>query len=50
MQKALQLFDLMEKFVARHRNPVGEDRPLVYDPGEGLPVLPVSDDEGGFGR
>jgi len=42
VQKALALFDLMEKFVARHKTPVGEDQPLVYDPGDDdLPVLVV---------
>jgi hypothetical protein len=41
VQKALQLFDLMEKFVERARNPVA-DQPLVYDPGDDdLPMLPV---------
>ena len=50
VQKALQLFDLMEKFVARHRNPVGEDRPLVYDPGDdNLPMLTVPN-QGGTGQ
>ena len=48
VQKALQLFDLMEKFVERHRNPVG-DGPLVYDPGGDLPVL-VIDEKSRFGR
>jgi hypothetical protein len=33
MQKALALFDLMEKFVERARKPVGGG-PLVYDPGD----------------
>jgi hypothetical protein len=32
VQKALQLFDLTEKFVERHRAPV--NAPLVYDPGD----------------
>ena len=42
VQKALALFDLMEKFVARHKTPVGEDQPLVYDPGDDdLPMLVV---------
>jgi hypothetical protein len=41
VQKALQLFDLMEKFVERARNPVA-GQPLVYDPGDDdLPVLVV---------
>jgi hypothetical protein len=41
VQKALQLFDLMEKFVERARNPVGGG-PLVYDPGDdSLPMLVV---------
>jgi hypothetical protein len=44
VQKALQLFDLMEKFVERERNPVGGG-PLVYD----LPVL-VIDEKSRFGR
>src|ERR1700693_1479794 len=49
VQKALQLFDLMEKFVERHRNAVG-DGPLVYDPGDDdLPVL-VAPDQGGAGQ
>ena len=48
VQKALQLFDLMEKFIERERNPIA-DQPLVYDPGDGLPVL-VIDEKGGFGR
>jgi hypothetical protein len=40
VQKALVLFDLMEKFVERHRAPV--DTPLVYDPGDDdLPLLEV---------
>ena len=43
VQKALQLFDLMEKFVERARNPVGGG-PLVYDPGDdSLPVLVVDE-------
>jgi hypothetical protein len=49
VQKALQLFDLMEKFVERARNPVGGG-PLVYDPGGDLPVLVVPDQKSGFGR
>src|SRR5580700_10055540 len=41
MQKALALFDLMEKFVERARKPVGGG-PLVYDPGDdSLPLLVV---------
>jgi hypothetical protein len=41
VQKALQLFDLMEKFVERARKPVGGG-PLVYDPGDdSLPLLVV---------
>jgi hypothetical protein len=41
VQKALQLFDLMKKFVEPSRNPVA-GRPLVYDPGDDdLPVLVV---------
>ena len=35
VQKALQLFDLMEKFVERARRPPMSDQPLVYDPGGG---------------
>jgi hypothetical protein len=42
VQKALALFDLMEKFVERERNPVGGG-PLVYDPGGDLPVLVAPD-------
>jgi|SRR5580693_4823086 hypothetical protein len=50
VQKALQLFDLMEKFVERARNPVAK-QPLVYDPGdEDPPVLVVPDKRSGFGR
>ena len=48
-QKALQLFDLMEKFVERHRNPVA-GRPLAYDPGGDLPLLPVRIGDGGIGE
>jgi hypothetical protein len=48
VQKALQLFDLTERFVERERNPV-DGGPLVYDPGGGLPVL-VIDEKSGFGR
>jgi hypothetical protein len=49
MQKALQLFDLMEKFVERARNPVGGG-PLVYDPGDdALPLLEVPRNSG-FGQ
>jgi hypothetical protein len=49
VQKALQLFDLMEKFVERARNPVGGG-PLVCDPGDDdLPVL-VVDEKSRFGR
>jgi hypothetical protein len=48
VQKALQLFDLMEKFVERERNSIA-DQPLVYDPGGDLPVL-VIDEKSGFGR
>jgi hypothetical protein len=41
VRKALALFDLMEKFVERARNPVGGG-PLVYDPGDdSLPLLAV---------
>jgi len=47
VQKALALFDLMEKFVARHKAPIGEDQPLVYDPGGDLPLLPVRIGDGG---
>jgi hypothetical protein len=47
VQKALQLFDLMEKFVERARKPVGGG-PLVYDPGGDLPVLVVPDKRSGF--
>jgi hypothetical protein len=49
VQKALQLFDLMEKFVERARNPVGGG-PLVYDPGGDLPVLVVPGQKSGFGQ
>jgi hypothetical protein len=49
VQKALQLFDLMEKFVERHRNPVG-DGPLVYDPGGDLPLLVVPRQTDGTGQ
>jgi hypothetical protein len=49
VQKALQLFDLMEKFAERARNPVGGG-PLVYDPGDdALPLLEVPRNSG-FGR
>jgi hypothetical protein len=49
MQKALALFDLMEKFVERARNPVGGG-PLVYDPGDdALPLLEVPRNSG-FGQ
>jgi hypothetical protein len=49
MQKALALFDRMEKFVERHRNPVGGG-PLVYDPGDdALPLLEVPRNSG-FGQ
>ena len=48
--KALQLFDLMEKFVQRARQPPMSDQPLVYDPGGDLPVLVVPDQKSGFGR
>jgi len=41
VQKALQLFELMEKFVERHRQPPMSDQPLVYDPGGDLRVLVV---------
>ena len=50
VRKALALFDLMEKFVERARNPVA-GRPLVYDPGDDdLPVLVVPDQTGGTGQ
>jgi hypothetical protein len=46
MQKALALFDRMEKFVERHRNPVGGGL-LVYDPGDdALPLLEVPRNSG----
>jgi hypothetical protein len=49
VQKALALFDLMEKFVERARNPVGGG-PLVYDPGDDdLPLLEVPRNSG-FGQ
>jgi hypothetical protein len=49
VQKALQLFDLMEKFVERARKPVGGG-PLVYDPGDDdLPLLEVPRNRG-FGQ
>jgi hypothetical protein len=49
VQKALALFDLMEKFVERARNPQGGG-PLVYDPGDDdLPLLEVPRNSG-FGR
>ena len=48
VQKALQLFDLMEKFIEREKNPIA-NRPLVYDPGDDGPVL-VIDEKNGFGR
>jgi hypothetical protein len=49
VQKALQLFDLMEKFVERARKPVGGG-PLVYDPGDdALPLLEVPRSSG-FGQ
>jgi hypothetical protein len=42
VQKALQLFDLMEKFVERARQPPMSDQRLVYDPGDdSLPLLVV---------
>jgi hypothetical protein len=50
VQKALALFDLMEKFVERARQPPISDRPLVYDPGGDLPVLVVPDQTSGSGR
>ena len=50
VQKALQLFDLMEKFVERARQPPMSDQPLVYDPGGDLPVLVVPGQKSGFGR
>jgi len=41
VQKALALFDLMEKFVERQTKPLGGG-PLVYDPGDDdLPLLEV---------
>jgi hypothetical protein len=47
VQKALQLFDLMEKFIERARNPVA-GQPLVYDPGDDdQPMLPVRIGDGG---
>jgi hypothetical protein len=50
VQKALQLFDLTEKFVERARKPVGGG-PLVYDPGDdSLPLLVVPRQTRGFGR
>jgi hypothetical protein len=49
VQKAVALFDLMEKFVERARNPVGGG-PLVYDPGDDdLPLLEVPRNSG-FGQ
>ena len=49
VQKPLQLFDLMEKFVERQNNPVGGG-PLVYDTGDDdLPLLEVPRNSG-FGR
>jgi hypothetical protein len=46
MQKALQLFDLMDKFVERARKPVGGGL-LVYDPGDdALPLLEVPRNSG----
>jgi hypothetical protein len=49
VQKALALFDLMEKFVERARKPVGGG-PLVYDPGDDdLPLLEVPRNSG-FGQ
>jgi hypothetical protein len=49
VQKALALFDLMEKFVERMRKPVGGG-PLVYDPGDdSLPLLEVPR-PAGFGK
>jgi hypothetical protein len=49
VQKALQLFDLMEKFVEKMRKPVGGG-PLVYDPGDdALPLLEVPRNRG-FGQ
>jgi hypothetical protein len=50
VQKALQLFDLMEKFVERARQPPMSDQPLVYDPGGDLPLLVVPNQKSGFGR
>ena len=50
VQKALQLFDLMEKFVERARRPPMSDQPLVYDPGGDLPLLPVRIGDGGIGE
>jgi Bacteriophage Sf6, terminase small subunit-like len=50
VQKALQLFDLMEKFVERARQPPMSDQPLVYDPGGDLPVLVVPNQKSRFGR
>jgi hypothetical protein len=49
VQKALQLFDLTEKFVERARKPVGGG-PLVYDPGDDLRVLVVPHQKSGFGQ
>jgi hypothetical protein len=50
VQKALQLFDLMEKFVERARQPPMSDQPLVYDPGDDdLPLLEVPRNSG-FGQ
>jgi hypothetical protein len=49
VRKALALFDLMEKFVERARNPKGGG-PLVYDPGDdALPLLEVPRNSG-FGQ
>jgi hypothetical protein len=46
VQKALQLFDLMDKFVERARKPVGGGL-LVYDPGDdALPLLEVPRNSG----
>jgi hypothetical protein len=50
VRKALQLFDLMEKFVERARQPPMSDQPLVYDPGGDLPLLPVRIGDGGIGE
>jgi hypothetical protein len=50
VRKALQLFDLTEKFVERARKPVGGG-PLVYDAGDdSLPLLVVPRQTRGFGQ